>query len=307
MTRLVLIISFCVLHLVAYAQEFVPLWPDNRKPFSKGVPVTDTLYNERIWRVANPGLYCFPAAAGDNKGAAVLICPGGGYERISHIYNGFNLAKWYNTIGINAFVLIYRLPHQSDLSNRQQALVADAQRGVKWIRANASRFLLDTGRIGMMGTSAGGHLAAITTTEVEDLSRIGDSMDAVSWKPSFLVLLSPVISLDQFAHPGSRKNFLGTNPDRELIRKYSAQNRVRAGLPPTFIVHAQNDSTVNVRNSVYFHSALIEKNVQASLHVFPQGGHGIRIDDNPGSTDLWLDLLEKWLKELKFITPMPFK
>ncbi len=288
-------------------QEFVPLWPAGIKPGSNGVTVTDTVYNERTWRVGTPGLYCFPAAPAENKHAAIMIIPGGGYERISHIYNGFNLARWYNTIGISAFVLIYRLPHQRDLINRQEVPIMDAQRGMQWIYANASVFGIDTARVGVMGTSAGGHLAAMLITSDRMIPALKDSTDRASCQPSFAVLLSPVITMGKFAHAGSRKNFLGSAPSLELVTEYSAELRVKPGLPPSFIVHAQNDSTVNVRNSLYFHTAMIENNNQSSLHIFPQGGHGIRVDDNPGSTDLWMELLEKWLKEMNFIQPIPFR
>lgn len=300
-------ILFISLVLHTAAQEFIPIWPEGKKPNSNGKNVTDTIYNERIWRVATPGIYVFDAPKGENKGTAVLICPGGGYERLSHVYNGFNLARWYNSIGVSAFVLIYRLPHQVDLKERQLAPLQDAQRALRYIRANGKRWYVKEDRIGVMGTSAGGHLASTLGTYTGDVSGIGDSLDNVSARPDFMVLLSPVISMGRLTHPGSRRNFLGPDTSRQFVEKWSNELQVTATTPPTFIVHALNDSTVKVQNSLMFYNALVEKRVNASLHVFPQGGHGIRVDDNPGSTDLWLPLLELWLKETGILTPIPFR
>ncbi|WP_121357642.1 alpha/beta hydrolase [Flavisolibacter nicotianae] len=279
------------------AQEFIPLWPAGKKANWNGSVVKDSLFNERIWRVGTPGIYAFPVPKAENKGTTVLICPGGGYERLSYIYNGFNFARWFNAHGINAFVLLYRLPHQQDLKVRELGPLTDAQRAVKFLRANAGKWGLAKDKIGVMGISAGGHVASLLGTHTDDVSAIRDSLDNVSARPDFLLLLSPVITMGKYAHPGSRRLFLGPDTTKRMVENYSTELQVTARTPPTFIVHAQNDSTVNVRNSLFFYNALIEHNVQASIHVFPQGGHGIGLVDNPGSTDLWLPLLDLWLKE----------
>lgn len=290
------------------AQEFIPLWPAGKKPNSNGVKIADSIANERIWKVATPGMYAFPVPQSDNNGSTVLICPGGGYQRLSHIYNGFQLAKWFNTKGINAYVLIYRLPHQTDLKERSLASLQDAQRAMKILNANASKWKLQTGKIGVMGTSAGGHLASSLGTNKEDFSLVKDSLDTALYRPDFMLLLSPVISMGTFAHKGSRNNLLGSDTSNaEMIKKFSNEFNVSAFTPPTFMVHAVNDKTVNVRNSLLFYNALIENNINASLHIFPQGGHGIRLTDNPGSTNYWLDLMDAWLKETGFVVPVPFK
>jgi acetyl esterase/lipase len=298
---------FLLLKFSAAAQEFIPLWPQGKKPNFNGRAVTDTVYNERIWRVGTPGVYAFPVPKSENKGTAVLICPGGGYERLSYIYNGFQLAKWFNVQGINAYVLIYRLPHQQDLQIRQQASLQDAQRAMKLIRSRATEWGIDPARVGVMGTSAGGHLASMLGTSTTDISKISDSLDSVSCTPGYMILLSPVISMGKYAHAGSKRNFLGPDTTRTMIEKYSTENWVTPETPPVFMVHAQNDSTVKVNNSLLFYNALIEKKVQASIHIFPQGGHGIALVDNPGSTALWLDLLRLWMEEKKFIAPIPKK
>ena len=289
------------------AQEFIPLWPRDKKPNSNGKKITDSLYNERIWRVATPGIYAFIVPKAENTGTAVLICPGGGYERVSHLYNGFNIARWYNTMGINAFVLIYRLPHQADLQQRQLAPLQDAQRAMRVIRNNVTQWNLQKDKIGVMGISAGGHVASTLGTHPEDVSSIKDVLDTVAYRPDFMILLSPVVSMGEFAHPGSRKNFIGPDSSKTMIDKYSNELQVSAFTPPTFLVHAFNDKTVNVKNTVLFYKALTDHNIHSSIHIFPQGGHGIRMDENPGSTDLWLNLLEAWMKETGFVKPIPFK
>lgn len=303
MKKIVLLSLLAGLWQTVPAQEFIPLWPSGKKPNWNGKAVTDSLFNERIWRVGTPGMYAFRVPPAENKGTAVLICPGGGYERLSHVYNGFQFARWFNTKGINAFVLLYRLPHQQDLKNRQTGPLADAQRAVRLLKANAEKWGLSKDKIGVMGISAGGHVASTLGTRLDDVSAISDTLNAASFRPDFMVLLSPVITMGPHAHPGSRKNFLGSDTTNALVQLYSNELQVKPTTPPTFVVHAQNDSTVNVRNSLLFYNALIEKGVQASLHVFPQGGHGIKLVDNPGSTDLWLDLLFRWLNEKGFVAP----
>ncbi|MDB5201098.1 MAG: Acetyl esterase/lipase [Ferruginibacter sp.] len=302
---------FTLLLFVAYtgvsAQDFIALWPAGKKPNNNGRSIKDSLANERIWKVETPGVYSFLVPQAENSRTAVLLCPGGGYERISHIYNGFNMAKWYNSIGVNAFVLIYRLPHQVDLQHRETAGLQDAQRAMQLIRSKAETWKIDPHKVGVMGTSAGGHLASLLGTSEADITGQKDSVAQSDFKPDFMVLLSPVISMGAFAHPGSRKNFLAGDTSAAMVEKYSTDRRVTEMTPPTFMVHAFNDKTVPVKNSLFFYEALIAHNINASLHIFPQGGHGIRLDENPGSTDLWTALLEKWLKEMNFLVPIPFK
>jgi acetyl esterase/lipase len=304
----VIVLLCCMCYALSMqAQQFIPLWPEGKKPNSNGKKITDSIFNERAWRVATPGIYAFMVPKSDNNGTSVLICPGGGYERVSYTYNGFTFAKWFNTLGINVFVLIYRLPNQTDLAQRELAPLQDAQRAMRIIRANAAQWNIKPDKIGVMGISAGGHVASTLGTHVNDESLLKDSLDSYSYRPDFMVLLSPVITMGKYAHPGSKKLFLGADTSTAMIEKYSSELQVSSFTPPAFIVHALNDSTVNVRNSLLFYNALIDKKINASIHVFPQGGHGIRLDENPGSTDLWLNLLELWMKETGFVKPNPFK
>jgi acetyl esterase/lipase len=161
----------------ATAQEFTPLWPKDKMPNSKGLNLTDSIANERVYRVGIPGMYAYFPSQQENKGAAVIICPGGGYERLAYVISGTQLAKWFNTMGISAFVLNYRLPNSPDLQQRETGLLMDAQRAIKIIRANAVQWKIKTDKIGIQGSSAGGHLAAMAGNAMEDISAINDSLD----------------------------------------------------------------------------------------------------------------------------------
>lgn len=291
----------------SYAQEFFPIWGNSKIPNINKLRVQDSVVNERIWQVATPGVYALPATRSENTGAAILICPGGGYERASYVYNGFNFAKWYNTLGINVFVLIYRLPHQRNLVNGAEAPLQDAQRAMQFIRANADKWGLNKNKMGVMGVSAGGHLAAMLSTQTSDRTQTNDTVSQEPFRPDFAVLLSPVITMGEWAHKGSKKNLLGSDTSQARIETYSPEKQVSSFTSPTFLVQAVNDKTVNIHNSLLYYNALIAQGINASYHTFPQGGHGIRVTENPGSTELWLPLLHSWLKEMNFLTPLPFR
>ncbi|MBA3513028.1 MAG: alpha/beta hydrolase [Pyrinomonadaceae bacterium] len=283
------------------AQEFIPLWHKDKIPNSRGLKLEDKIENERIHQVGTPGMYAFFPSLQENKGAAVLICPGGGYAHLAYVISGTQLAKWFNSMGVSAFVLKYRLPNSPDLKERQIAPLQDAQRAVRIIRSNAEKWCVNPDKIGVMGTSAGGHLAANLGTSTEDAAKINDELDRFSFTPNLMILVSPVITMGEYAHAGSRNNLLGENPSKQLIEKYSLENQVTLTTPPAFVVHAVNDKTVNVRNSMLFCEALLDKKVTVSLHIFPHGAHSIALRNNSGSTETWTSLCEMWLVETGFI------
>jgi len=283
------------------AQEFIPLWQKDKMPNSKGVYVKDSVANERLYSITTPGIYTFFPSKDDNHGAAVIIFPGGGYNHITLNLSGFQLAKWFNSLGMPAFVVVYRLPTSPDLKQKELGPLQDAQRAIRLIRNNADKWGIKKDKIGLMGTSSGGHLATLLGTHTLDISAIKDSLDKISFHPDFMILISPVIDMDKYAHSGSRKRLLGDSPSQELIDKYSTQNSVTATTPPCFIAHAFNDKAVVPQNSLLFYKALLEKNISTSFHVFPKGGHAIGLSNNPGSTELWKPLCEMWLKEMGFI------
>jgi acetyl esterase/lipase len=289
------------------AQEFIPLWPQGKMPNSKGLNLKDSIANERIYQVGTPGMYAFFPSQQENRGTAVVICPGGGYERLAYVISGTSLAKWFNTMGITAFVLNYRLPNSPDLKQREIGPLQDAQRAIKIIRANSAKWGIQRNKVGIQGSSAGGHLASLAGVRTDDVSIIKDSLDGIAFRPDFIILVSPVIDMDTLAHKGSRKNLLGENPTRKLVQEYSTQNLVTSTTPPCFIADAMNDKVVPPMNSLLFYKALLEHNVPSSFHVFPQGAHAIALRNNPGSTELWTALCEQWLNEMNFIAPIPSK
>jgi len=296
------LLLLCAVASASRAQDFIELWPQNHIPNSKHLKLQDSIARERVFRVMVPGMYAFFPGTQENKGAAVVICPGGGYERLAYIISGTQLAKWFNTIGITAFVLNYRLPNCPDLIHREIGPLMDAQRAIRYIRANATKWGINPDKIGIMGSSSGGHVASTTSTITDDVSAVKDSLDKFSFKPNFTILVSPVIDLSgPYAHAGSVKNLLGPNPSDDLKKHFSAQLQVTASTPPAFIADAINDKTVNPMNSLMYYQALLQNQVPVSFHAFPQGAHSIALRNNPGSTDLWPRLCEEWLIEMNII------
>lgn len=300
--NLIVVLILSIAYSSTKAQEFIPLWPKNKIPDTNGIQITDSIARQRAFRVANPGMYAFFPSHDDNCGAAVIIYPGGGYTHITLDLGGFQLAKWFNTLGMNAFVVEYRLPNSPDIKVSQLAPLQDGQRALQLVRANAAKWGIDPNKIGVMGASAGGHLASWVGTATNDITTLKDDVAQNSFHADFMILVSPVIDMGKFAHKGSRESLLGKDPSAELIDKYSTQNNVTAETPPCFIADAFNDKTVPPENSLLFYQALLNKNVSTSFHVFPHGDHAININNNPGSTSLWKDLCSEWLKEMGFIS-----
>ena len=301
MNKLASLFLFSVMVGVTGAQEFIPLWPTGQMPNSKGMVLEYRESRQRITQVANPGIYTFFPSNEENHGAGVLICPPGGYAKLTYVLAGEQFAKWLNTLGIQAYVLIHRLPTSPDLVEREKGPLQDAQRAMKIIRSHADQWALDLNRVGVMGASAGGHLAATLGTQSEDISLINDAYDQYRFAPNFMVLISPVITMGKWTHAGSRDNFLGSSPSEALLKQYSAELHVTTYTPPTFLVHAQDDPVVPPLNSILFYQAMLEHQVPGTLHIFPQGQHSIALRNNPGSANQWTILCEQWFKEIDIL------
>jgi len=277
------------------------LWEKGKMPNSKGLKIKDSIANERQYVVANPNIEVFTPSKEENRNFAVLIIPGGGYARLAHVISGSQIAKYINTLGGTAFVLKYRLPTSPDLKQKETGPLQDAQRAIKMIRAMAPRYNIDPKKVGVFGTSAGGHLASSLGVFTDDYTEVKDTISKYPFAPDFMVLLSPVITLaDPYAHKGSRENLLGKDASTEMIDRFSSHLHVTEKTPPTLLLHANDDTAVPSLNSVFFYTALREKRVNASLHIFPHGGHAIALTHNPISTQLWMPILDTWLKELGF-------
>lgn len=292
-------VCFCTLE--TSGQEFIPLWHGGNSQYNKCVSTKDSMNNEIIYKVRTPGIYVFRPSAFTRNGSAVLIIPGGGYAHQAYRLSGFEIAKWFNTIGITAFVLKYRLPMAGESASSYNIPLEDAQRAMKIIRGNHATYNIDKDKIGTWGCSAGGHLAACLSTMDDICETTGDSLDTIATRPNFTMLISPVISMETYTHKSSRENLLGSICNDSIRTMFSCENRVQETTPPAFIVHAADDRTVSCLNSILYFKALKEHNVgNSSLHIYPKGGHGINLTNNPDMTSTWTMLAIKWLRSIGF-------
>lgn len=297
MKKLLLFLCFLMVNLTI-AQEKIILWPKGQMPNSKGLQLKTEEKDGRIIQIKEPELFAFLPPKEERKPMAVIVIPGGGYYKLTYDLGGYQIAKWFNTLGISAFVLNYRLPISPDVKQREIAPLQDIQAAIKYIRKNAEQYGISPEQIGVIGTSAGGHLAASVSNIATDYTELKDSWTSISTIPNFAILISPVIDLGEFAHVGSRKSLLGENASPEKISEYSMQNRVTEKTPPTILFHAQNDKTVPVMNSFLYYQAMTKNKVKGSLFIFPEGEHKIGITNKSELTDNWKKLCSDWLKTL---------
>lgn len=306
--RRVLSLVVCLLTFqLVSAQDSIPLWQSSM-PNSKGLKLTNLVEKERVVQVGTPFIQVFEPSKAERTGTAVLIIPGGGYVRLAHEISGIALAKWYNSFGVTAFVLYHRFPQSPDVVTSYRAPLQDGQRALRLIRANTVRYGIDPSKVGVMGSSAGGHLAASLCTLNKEWSLVGDSLDRFSCKPNFAILISPVISLrtDSTVHQGTRNNLLGSLvKDQAMLNLFSLEKQVRPDTPPALLIHASNDPAVSPLNSIRYYEALLAAGVQkCSLHLFNDGKHAISLRKQPGTTKQWPVLAEEWLKESGFLAPL---
>lgn len=250
-------------------------------------------------KVTNPTLEIYLPPAENNTGAAVLIIPGGGYSGIAYSHEGVDIAKEFNSFGVAAFVLKYRLPSDKIMSDKSIGPLQDAQQAIKTIRMRASEWKIDNSRVGILGFSAGGHLASTAGTQFK--RTVIDNRENTNLRPDFMVLVYPVISLiDSLMHKGSRDNLLGPDPDPERIKQFSSDRQITPETPPTLLVHSGDDKGVKVGNSISFYEGLIRNGVPAEMHLYPTGGHGY--GQVEGRTpDKWTDRVRHWLKATNII------
>jgi acetyl esterase/lipase len=303
--KIVLILLFLGLSLPIFSQnKEIPLWDKIPGAIEaadyKQEPRLDAQGNiTGIRKVTEPTLKVFLADNKNAKNAAVIICPGGAYALLSHEKEGDKVAAWFQSIGISAFVLKYRLPSDVIMKDKTIGPLQDAQEAIRTLRRRAGEWNLDAAKIGVIGFSAGGHLAATVSTHYND--KVYDSNDNISARPDFSILIYPVISMENgITHKGSQENLLGKNASAELIAKYSNEKQVDANTPKTFLVHATDDKAVPVENSLNYYLALKNQKVPVEMHIYENGGHGFGLGVQ-GTNKNWPAACEKWLISNGFI------
>lgn len=282
---LVCVAVFAWVHLAASAAQPKAelLWPAGA-PGAKGDSDND-----------KPTLTIYLPSPELATGAAVVVCPGGGYAGLASTYEGNEIAEWLNSFGVAGFVLKYR---HKGTGYQHPAPLDDAQRAIRTVRARSTEFHVDPARIGILGFSAGGHLASSAGTHFDQgKADAKDAVDRAGCRPDFLVLCYPVISfVAPTMHQGSKKNLLGENPDPKLVEHMSSELQVTSDTPPTFLWHTDADSGVPPENSVLFYLALRKAKVPAELHVFEKGRHGLGLAQKEPGTRAWPDLAQAWMR-----------
>jgi acetyl esterase/lipase len=293
-------IIFIILFINSSAQEVIKLWP-------AGVPgslKSDTYVEKSIVtneivslysKVTDPTITVFLPPVEKATGTAVLICPGGGYGVLAFDHEGFAIARWLNENGIAGIILKYRLPSDVIMKDKSIGPLQDAQEAMRIIRRNASEWKINPGKIGVIGFSAGGHLASTLSTHyAENVYKLNDSISA---RPDFSLLIYPVISFNaSFTHMGSRNNLIGNTPSEETINHFSNELQVTGKTPPAFLVHSGDDNAVPVKNSILYFESLIKYKIPAELHIFEKGGHGYGLSIDKGTQSAWPGLCIKWMK-----------
>jgi acetyl esterase/lipase len=286
MSKPLLTLSICLFWTAAsFAQAPQPktilLWP-NGAPGAQGTADED-----------RPSLTIY-LAAGNKVPTGVVVCPGGGYTHLALDHEGTQIAAWLNQRGISAFVLKYRLGPKY----HHPIELGDGQRAVRYVRAHASEYGIDSHRIGIWGFSAGGHLASSVGTHFDRGDRASaDPIDHESSRPDFMILAYPVITFEEpFLHRGSRNALLGETPDPSLIALLSNERHVTKETPPTFLFHTSDDPVVPVENSIAFYTALHSAGVPAEMHIYEHGEHGVGLAKNNPALSTWPELLSNWLK-----------
>ncbi len=294
-----LIFAMLIITTSVLAQDFtLKVWP-NGAPNDNGMKEPEEKYDGvRVRNVSEAEMYVYLPEKSVNTGAAVVICPGGGYWIEAMDHEGFDMAKWLQSKGIAGIVLKYRLPY-----GHHEIPSGDARQAMRIVRMNAEKWGINPSKIGIAGSSAGGHLASTAGT-VFDKGNPASPVpeEKMSCRPDFMLLLYPVISFDEsVGHMGSRKNLIGEGNEWNLAKKYSNELNVTAETPPTFLILADDDQTVIPENSIRFYLALKEHNVPAEMHIFREGAHGFGMMKKNLPVDQWPDLFYNWLKAIKVI------
>lgn len=292
-----LLFVFMLLFSVCFAQKEIPLYTE-KIPNNTGSPNEKFNNDKSVYnRVTEPTLRIYLPPKDALAKTAVIICPGGGYASLQIKREGYNIAEAFNKMGVAAFVLKYRLPDDKSNPNKTIAPLQDAQQAIKMVRDSAAKWNIDPGKIGIIGFSAGGHLASSAGVHYHDA--LIDNISKSSLRPDFMLLVYPVISFGEaYGHIGSRDNLIGKKPSADSIKYFSNELYVNKNTPPTFLVHAGDDKVVQVANSIQFYEALQKNSVNADLHIYSKGGHGF------GATptfEEWFGRCINWMRSSQFL------
>lgn len=294
----ILLFVFIIFEFVFSQSQNIVLFPNN-PPCESSIKLALTYDHERksIREVEFPEMWFFPSDHSNEKKPAILVIPGGGYGGLSYEREGIQVAKWLNDLGVSAFVLIHRLPSPVFGECQNQVPLIDAKRAMVLIRQNANRWNIDSSKVGVLGFSAGGHLAATLSTKYDfKTEQFPGALSNPSSKPDFAILVYPVITMFlPDTHYGSRKNLLGDNPSFDEIQLFSNEIHVDQNTPPTLLLHASDDKAVVVSNSVNYFMALQENNVPSAIHIWEQGGHGFGMHGAKGAIKSWPIITKDWL------------
>lgn len=293
--QLLLVLLFSSAFSSVFAQDInLPLWPEgipNSQP-STEKEVADAGGILWITQVQEPEIQVFLPPGNIATGQALLICPGGGYQGLAFDWEGTQIAKWLNTKGIAGIVLKYRLPSSASVKVSYEAPLQDAKKAMRMIRSHAEDWNIAKDEVGVIGFSAGGHLASTLGNHFEN-------EESQASRPDFMALIYPVISMkNDLTHQGSRTALLGKNPEEDLVKSFSNETRVSEKTPPTFLIHATDDEAVPVENSLAFYTALKSNDIPVEMHIYPEGGHGFSLGTDNEVLQSWPELFYTWLKKL---------
>ena len=281
-----------------------PIWPegvpgfepdgDNQEQISEH---GEKLFRRFISNIRVPSFRAFPAKPENNTGAAVIVCPGGGYAGVSIDHEGYDVARYFNAQGLSAFVLKYRMPAPDNRHGLwRDAPLSDALRLIRIVRSRAAQYGIDPDRVGIMGFSSGGHLAMQASNRYDKITETNAALAAQNPRPAFSILIYPVISLyEGYCHLGSRHNLLGLTPTPQEMKEYSGEFLVNEKTPKAFLALTEDDM-VYPENSLRYFKACLEHRVPAEMHIFPEGGHGYGMNVRGLGIDAWPDLLSAWIK-----------
>lgn len=297
MTKISALLSLLVFTLFLNAQEVINLYPE-KIPNSIEIDRADPAFERGMYsKVTKPTLEIFKPENGKSNGTAIVICPGGGYSVVVYEAEGKKTAEEFAKNGITVFLLKYRIPNDSTMKDKKTGPLQDVQQAFRFVRENAVKWGIDPNKVGIMGFSAGGHLASTAATHFE--KPVIENAGNVNLRPDFQILIYPVISMqEKLTHADSRKALLGISPTMDVVDLFSNELQVNAKTPPAYITHAADDFVVDVENSVKYFSALKKNKIPAEMHIYPKGNHGFVLR-NP--TEVWVKPIIDWLKGMNLL------